>query len=115
MVVKPLSESHNHVRPRLCAGQTWLCHSNSVIWGASELQLRRAHFASTSVGSCNFLAKPPEILWAVPGQVRLSCPHLWPTPCGAGHFLRVTPLRGSLSVPLSYASERTICYGPLGP
>ena len=47
---------------RESAGQTWLCHSNFVNRGASELQLRRAFpFTDPASGGCN---RPGETIGA---------------------------------------------------
>ena len=116
MVVKPLPDFHNHARLRLVRRSDLDCFTaTSVIWGASELQLRRAFFID-HWRKLQLPPGPPEIPWAVPGQVRLSCPHPWPAPCGAGQFLRDVSRRAAppSSAPAA-AAVRTICCGSIVP
>ena len=116
MVVKPLPDFHNHACLRLVRRSDLDCFTaTSVIWGASELQLRRAFFID-HWRKLQLPPGPPEIPWAVPGQVRLSCPHPWPAPCGAGQFLRDVSRRAAppSSAPAA-AAVRTICCGSIVP
>ena len=116
MVVKSLPDFHNHVRPRLCAGQTWIVSQQLQSSGA-----RRScnSGAPIFIDPRRKLQLPPGATGNPLGRSRAGpapCPHPWPTPCGAGQFLRSGPRRGPRSASASSAAAvRMICCGSIGP
>ena len=116
MVVKPLPDFHNHACLRLVRRSDLDCFTaTSVIWGASELQLRRAYLHRLQAEAATSASSHRKSL----GRSRAGpapCPHPWPTPCGAGQFLRSGPRRGPRSASASSAAAvRMICCGSIGP
>ena len=116
MVVKSLPDFHNHACLRLVRRSDLDCFTaTSVIWGASELQLRRAYLHRLQAEAATSASSHRKSL----GRSRAGpapCPHPWPTPCGAGQFLRSGPRRGPRSASASSAAAvRMICCGSIGP